>query len=149
LLTVRAPLSSLQVNISPDCVTVAAVLPAVLSLHLISVTPVVGIVPAAIARAAAPRAGEVAAAFSVPLRHFLEDHPRHSAERVQFRGVPAATLIHYFATSCGRSVWGLTASIAVAVAEVALGRPAAFDDAGGYWDQAHLRYNGKRVSQTS
>lgn len=126
---------ALQVGLPPEDVRVIGRFPPRLSLHCLSVTPVVAAISQARFRALRAAPDEVAAVFSMPLRHFLEAHPRHTAH-AQPWGDHTYT-IHHFAWR-GYDVWGLTAGILINVAEAALGRRAAFDVFGGGNDYADL-----------
>lgn len=104
----------MQMGLQPGSVTIIGSFPPVLSLHRLSVTPVVATISRATYDALRPSPDEVAAIFSVPLATFLEDHPRHTywdAEmgRHQYR-------VHSFVHGPHR-VWGLTAGILIRIAE--------------------------------
>ena len=103
-----------------------ACLPPFLSKHLLSVTPVIGCIPAALHFT--PNPAEVAAVFTAPLRRFLEAGPGYSSRDVEWApGIPYR--LHYFDYSHRGSnyvIWGLTAGMLVVLAERAFGRRPAF-----------------------
>ena len=124
-----------QMALPPSAATVLATFPPLLSLHCLSVTPVVASISAACAARLVPAPAEVAAVFTVPLRHFLERHERHTWHEASYGAFTCR--IHHFAH--GRwDVWGLTAAILIQVAQAALGRAAEFDVHGPHIDYAHL-----------
>ncbi|KAL4860143.1 hypothetical protein ACK3TF_000346 [Chlorella vulgaris] len=109
-----------ELGLDPACVCVVACLPPFLSKHLLSVTPVVGVIPAHLRFT--PNPTEVEAVFTAPLKRFLEAGPTYSSRDVEWEpGVPYR--LHYFqhtadsgATYC---IWGLTAGMLIVIAEAA------------------------------
>lgn len=117
-----------ELGIRPDCVTVVTTMQPMLSKHLLSVRPVVGVVPSNLTFC--PNPSEVSDVFSAPLRMFVE--PRRDEywyrdvtweENIKYR-------LHYFRYSedilHGSSekefvIWGLTAGMLTLVAEKAFG----------------------------
>ena len=95
--------------------------PQFISKHGLLVTPVVAWIPATFAPAAS--AAEVAAVFWAPLDVFL-DAEGHSAHDMVWGGLEQR--MHTFAYG-GHRIWGLTASILIHVAGIALGREPAFE----------------------
>ena len=67
-------------GLDPKDVEVVAQLAPILSRHHLSVTPIIGVIPADVVPSLVPFPAEVASIFTVPLHYFLEDHPRHSYE---------------------------------------------------------------------
>jgi hypothetical protein len=67
-----------QMKLNPVDVTIIAQLAPILSRHHLSVTPVVGVIPAASVSNLEPCPAEVASIFTVPLHYFIQDHPRHT-----------------------------------------------------------------------
>lgn len=65
-------------NLDPEDVNVLAQLTPILSRHHLSVTPIVGVIPASAVAKLVPCPSEVASIFTVPLLYFIEDHPRHT-----------------------------------------------------------------------
>lgn len=116
-----------ELGIAPHDVRVLGCLPPFLSKHLLSVTPVVGVVPAGLRFTPSP--AEVAAVFTAPLRMFLLAE-RHRHQDVEWKDGVAYRL-HYFdlPAAGGEShlVWGLTAGMLIVAAERAFRRPAEFD----------------------
>lgn len=133
--TLNRHLSRVQIGLPPREATIIAQFPAVLSLHCLSVTPVVATIDEARFNALCPEPAEVADVFSMPLRHFLEDHPRHTAYQQRFGD--HSYRIHHFAWQ-KFDVWGLTAGILINVAEAAFARRAAFDVTGDDVDYGEL-----------
>lgn len=137
-----------EVGIDPSSVQILARLPCVLSKHLLSVAPVVGVIPAG--TRLRPQASEVAAVFTAPLHMFVDGCPGYYSRDVEWeKGIPYR--LHFFPhVHRGRDylIWGLTAGILIAVAERAFGRSAAFPvtppGARPYtdllWDGHKLRY---------
>ncbi|KAL4434263.1 hypothetical protein ABPG75_000704 [Micractinium tetrahymenae] len=115
-----------ELGIDPAAVQVVGCLPPFLSKHLLSVTPVVGIILPHLRFH--PNPTEVAAVFTVPLRRFLEAGPGYSSRDVEWQpGLPYR--LHYFDYAHrGRSfcIWGLTAGMLIVVAEKAFRRRPAF-----------------------
>ncbi|KAL4424924.1 hypothetical protein ABPG77_009653 [Micractinium sp. CCAP 211/92] len=115
-----------ELGIDPAAVTVVGCLPPFLSKHLLSVTPVLGVIPPHLKFR--PNPTEVAAVFTVPLRRFLEAGPGYSFRDVEWQhGLPYR--LHYFEYEHrGRSfcIWGLTAGMLIVAAEKAFGRRPAF-----------------------
>lgn len=116
-----------ELGIDPAAVTVLGCLPPFLSKHLLSVTPVVGIIPPQLRFS--PNPTEVAAVFTAPLHRFLEAGPGYSSRDLEWQpGLPYR--LHYFDYEHrGRSfcIWGLTAGMLIVVAEKAFARRPAFD----------------------
>ena len=92
-----------------------------ISKHGLLVTPVVGWIPAEFE--AVPSPTEVAACFWAPLDVFLSA-AGHEAHDFAWGGVQQR--MHTF-TYDGRRIWGLTASILIHVASIALARPPEFE----------------------
>jgi peroxisomal coenzyme A diphosphatase NUDT7 len=124
-----------QMALNPAHATVVARFPPILSLHRLSVTPVVATLSEATYATLVPSPAEVRAIFSLPLRHFLEAHPRHKFEDREVGGYKYR--IHHFAHERW-VVWGLTAGILIRVAEAAFGAKAEFDVTGPYIDYSQL-----------
>lgn len=68
----------MQMSLDPNKVEIIATLSPVLSLHHLSVTPVIGLIPAHIVNDLRPCPTEVDSIFTVPLYFFLEEHARHT-----------------------------------------------------------------------
>jgi hypothetical protein len=124
-----------QMALHPKDVTVLATLPPMLSLHCLSVTPIVGSISSSAVDTLRPSPSEVAAIFSMPLHYFLERHPRHSFHEAMYGAFTCR--IHHFAHE-RFEVWGLTAAILIQVAEAAFGRKAEFDVLGPHANYAQL-----------
>lgn len=115
-----------ELGIDPRCVRVVTMMQPMLSKHLLSVRPVVGVVPNDLTFY--PNASEVEDVFTAPLRLFLE--PRedeywyrdvHWEEDIKYR-------LHYF-RYCEQKeyvIWGLTAGMLTLVAEKAFGKQPTF-----------------------
>jgi hypothetical protein len=125
----------MQMALHPRDVTVLATLPPMLSLHCLSVTPVVASISSSEVDSLRPCPSEVAAIFSIPLHFFLERHTRHSFHEAMYGAFTCR--IHHFAHERWE-VWGLTASILIQVAEAAFGRKAEFDVFGPHTNYAQL-----------
>ncbi|PRW59038.1 nudix hydrolase mitochondrial-like [Chlorella sorokiniana] len=115
-----------ELGLDPSCVQVIACLPPFLSKHLLSVTPVIGLIPPH--QAFRPNPQEVESVFTAPLHRFLQAGPGYSHRDVEWQpGMPYR--LHYFEhESQGRSytIWGLTAGMLIVIAEKAFGRPPEF-----------------------
>eukprot|EP00878_Enallax_costatus_P003413 GHUV01003623.1.p1 GENE.GHUV01003623.1~~GHUV01003623.1.p1 ORF type:complete len:282 (+),score=55.25 GHUV01003623.1:287-1132(+) len=113
-----------ELGLQPDSVEVLCTVAPFLSKHLYSVTPVVAQVPNDFTPS--PSVDEVSAVFSMPLSYFLDTH-RHIHWDVKSKTTPRKCYrVHSFDYQ-GFIVWGLTAQILIHVAQLALGRPAAFE----------------------
>lgn len=115
-----------ELGIHPSSVTVVASLRPFLSKHLLSVTPVIGTVPADLRFS--PNPEEVESVFTAPLGMFLTAGPGYSFKDVRWEGFPYR--LHYWELDYrGKSylIWGLTAGMLVVVAEKALNRKAQFE----------------------
>lgn len=118
-----------EIGLEPSHVKIVTVLEPFLSKHLLTVTPVVGIVPDHHKFEPRPNAGEVDAIFDVPLEMFLKDEQHRIEDRqwldVQYR-------VHYFdyAAPDGKvyTIWGLTASILIHAASIILQRQPDFPE---------------------
>ena len=118
-----------ETGLDPAAAAVVAHMRPVLSKHLLSVAPVVALLPCRPALTLNP--AEVDAAFDVPLSLFLDSGPAHHHRDARFGGGGPPFRLHFFDHSdpdTGRAftVWGLTAGIAVDVATAALGRAPEF-----------------------
>lgn len=80
----------MQMSLDPNQVKVIATLSPVLSLHHLSVTPVVGLIPAHVIEDLQPCPTEVDSIFTVPLYYFLEEHNRHT-----YQVSPESSHIHH------------------------------------------------------
>jgi coenzyme A diphosphatase NUDT7 len=135
-----------ELGLDPAAVRLVAALPPVLSKHLLSVAPIVGVLAAP--PVLKPDPAEVAAAFSAPLEMFLSASTapgrahRHrdvtweagiryrlhfwdfAADEEEDRALSAGVA----STGGGgeHCIWGLTSGLLVQVAAAAFGRPAAF-----------------------
>ncbi|KAG0582715.1 hypothetical protein KC19_3G079700 [Ceratodon purpureus] len=118
-----------EIGLEPSHVRIVAVLEPFLSKHLLTVTPVVGIVPEHHKFEPRPNAGEVDAIFDVPLEMFLKDE-RHRTEDRQWLDVQYR--VHYFDYDApdGKkfTIWGLTASILIHAASIILQRQPDFPE---------------------
>lgn len=135
-----------ELGLDPVHVQVVGCLPAFLSKHLLSVTPVLGVIPSGLRFR--PNAAEVESVFSAPLRMFLEAGPGYRSRDVEWApGVPYR--LHYFDYEFeGRSflIWGLTAGMLIVVAELAYGRPPEFQASPpGALPYTALSFNGQRL----
>ncbi|KAK9845739.1 hypothetical protein WJX81_001045 [Elliptochloris bilobata] len=137
-----------EVGLDPQLVQVLGTLPPLLSIHRLSVTPVVGVVPAACIPTLRAAEAEVAAIFDVPLALFL-GAAGHSQRDVAWLHGPAPGVrfrLHYF--ECGElgPVWGLTAAILIEAARRAFAREPEFAEHAGrpfrdlWWDGEQVAY---------
>jgi len=133
-----------EVGLPPDAAAVAvlAQLPPFLSKGMVSVRPVVARI---ISQdfTPTPNADEVDATFLCPLEGFLSPGGGYSYKDWEF--MPGRHIrVHYFQRG-PHLVWGLTAVVLIRVAEVAYGRPPAFDmvpPGPGATDIQHVRADG-------
>ncbi|EFN57864.1 hypothetical protein CHLNCDRAFT_17375, partial [Chlorella variabilis] len=114
-----------ELSLDPAAVRVVACLPPFLSKHLLSVTPVVGVIPPHLRFSPNPsEARGEETVFTVPLRRFLEAGPGYSSKDVEWQpGVPYR--LHYFDyvhRGTSYCIWGLTAGMLIVIAEIAFGR---------------------------
>jgi 8-oxo-dGTP pyrophosphatase MutT (NUDIX family) len=118
-----------EIGLEPSHVKIVTVLEPFLSKHLLTVTPVVAILPEHHKFEPRPNAGEVDAIFDVPLEMFLKDE-RHRFEDRQWLEVKYR--VHYFEFEAADrkqfTIWGLTASILIRAASIILQRPADFPE---------------------
>ncbi|XP_024375685.1 nudix hydrolase 11 isoform X1 [Physcomitrium patens] len=118
-----------EIGLEPSHVKIVTVLEPFLSKHLLTVTPVVGIIPEHHKFEPRPNAGEVDAIFDVPLEMFLKDE-RHRVEDRQWLNIQYR--VHYFDYDApdGKKyiIWGLTAAILIHAASIILQRPPDFPE---------------------
>eukprot|EP00897_Mesotaenium_endlicherianum_P003523 jgi/Mesen1/3199/ME000185S02343 len=117
-----------EIGLQPSDVKVVAHLEPFLSKHLLTVVPVVGLLPRGHAFEPTPNLAEVDAVFDAPLHMFLEDRD-HEYEDTTWLGIPYR--VHFFHYHSGTShfkVWGLTASILVRAASVVYDEEPAFKE---------------------
>ncbi|KAK9816273.1 hypothetical protein WJX74_005734 [Apatococcus lobatus] len=116
-----------EIGLDPENVRIIGCLQPFLSRHMLSVTPVVGILTQF--QDFCPSAAEVAVVFRIPLALVLEEHTRHIWRDLQWELpgslAPAWHRVHYFDIE-GQNVWGLTAAMLIELAEQGFRRQAAF-----------------------
>lgn len=118
-----------EIGLSPSSVRVLTRMQTFLSKHLLSVTPVVSLLPDRASFQPVLNRAEVEDMFDAPLDMFLEDNS-HRTEETHWRGVPYT--IHYFDYQAdnGRRylIWGLTAAILIRAASIVLERSPNFQE---------------------
>lgn len=118
-----------EIGLEPSHVQIVTVLEPFLSKHLLTVTPVVGILPEHHKFEPRPNAGEVDAIFDVPIEMFLKDE-RHRTEDRQWMDIQYR--VHYFEYDApdgkNYTIWGLTASILIHAAAIILQRQPDFPE---------------------
>ena len=112
--------SATMLPFDPSAVHLLSVLPHYVSRHGLNVRPVVAELRSPFLPI--PSADEVAHVFSVPLHLFLLDD-QHEASDILWSG--HVVRLHYFRHG-GEVVWGMTASIAIAIARLVFNREPSF-----------------------
>lgn len=109
-----------QISLPGHLVSVCGLLPPRLSVHYLSVQPVVALVCPKFSPQ--PNPEEVATSFDAPLKVFLEGREKqHRSEDYDWQGFRFR--VHYFDVK-GHVVWGLTAGLLVEAAEAVFGKRA-------------------------
>lgn len=118
-----------EIGLEPSHVNIVNVLEPFLSKHLLTVTPVVGVLVEHHKFEPRPNPGEVDAVFDVPLDMFLKDE-RHRTEDRQWMDIQYR--VHYFEHDAADGnkyvIWGLTASILIRAASIILARQPEFPE---------------------
>ncbi|XP_023640252.1 nudix hydrolase 22, chloroplastic [Capsella rubella] len=125
-----------EIGLDPSLVDVVVFLEPFMSLHLLRVTPVVGILWDKDAFNPTPNPTEVEAVFDAPFEMFLKDENRR-CEEIEWLG--ETHLIHFFDYKTGDDdyvIWGLTARILIRAATVIYQRPPAFIE-----EKPNLKYS--------
>lgn len=124
-----------EVGLRETDVEVIGRLPTIMSRHLVSVRPIVGIVRDGF-EVTETSEEEVAETFTAPLEMFLR-RENHRHDDWSWPGAPRAIRVHYFEHQ-GRQIWGLTAAILIQVARRVYGREPEFqektDERVSVWD---------------
>eukprot|EP00884_Botryococcus_braunii_P014051 jgi/Botrbrau1/22647/Bobra.176_1s0069.1 len=138
-----------EIGLTTSCVSILGCLRPFLSLHKLSVTPVIGVVPHSCRSSLRPSEAEVDAVFDVPLDVFLRESASHSYKDVTWRNEGLPYRIHFFEYH-GFTIWGLTAAIMIQVSQIALGRAPEFDEWGpGKRPYTDAYFNGREVALRS
>ena len=124
-----------EVGLRETDVEVIGRLPTIMSRHMVSVRPIVGIVRDGF-EVTETSEEEVAETFTAPLEMFLR-RENHRHDDWSWPGAPRAIRVHYFEHE-GRQIWGLTAAILIQVARRVYGREPEFqektDERVSVWD---------------
>ena len=124
-----------EVGLRETDVEVIGRLPTIMSRHMVSVRPIVGIVRDGF-EVTETSEEEVAETFTAPLEMFLR-RENHRHDDWSWPGAPRAIRVHYFEHE-GRQIWGLTAAILIQVARRVYRREPEFqektDERVSVWD---------------
>lgn len=124
-----------EVGLRETDVEVIGRLPTIMSRHMVSVRPIVGIVRDGF-EVTETSEEEVAETFTAPLEMFLR-RENHRHDDWSWPGASRAIRVHYFEHE-GRQIWGLTAAILIQVARRVYGREPEFqektDERVSVWD---------------
>ncbi|GBG85986.1 hypothetical protein CBR_g40798 [Chara braunii] len=117
-----------EIGLPPAKVRVVARLEPFLSKHLLTVSPVVGLLPSTGVPKLQLNEEEVETVFDMPLETFLKEDA-HMHDDLEWLGLPYR--VHHFWHDCDGvrfHVWGLTAAILIRAAAVVFQRPSAFKE---------------------
>lgn len=117
-----------EIGLLPSEVEVVTQLSPFLSKHLLTVTPVVGILRNGATFIPQPNLDEVELVFSAPLAMFLESDG-HRCEDLEWLGMPYRVHhFRYFVDGREHDIWGLTAAILIRTASVVFDNSPSFGE---------------------